>query len=101
MITEFKNRLSLKDNFISLKGKVPGQAISFSRLLEEEEEGGGERRREAGGRERGAERGERAGIDQLVFLLMLFSMRTEQDVRPKETRSFSARPELEKSGFDL
>lgn len=46
MITEFKNRLSLKDNFISLKGKVPGQAISFSRLLEEEEEGGGERRRE-------------------------------------------------------
>lgn len=28
----------MKDNFISLKGKVPGQAISFSRLLEEEDE---------------------------------------------------------------
>ena len=51
------------------------------------------------GREGGKERGR--GTDQCVFLLMLFSIRTEQDVSPKETGSFSARAELEKSGFDL
>lgn len=45
---------------------------------------------------------EREGeINQCVFLLMLFSKGTEQDVRPGETGSISGRVELEKSASDL
>lgn len=45
---------------------------------------------------------EREGeINQCVFLLMLFSKGTEQDVRPRETGSISGLAELEKSASDL